>query len=401
MKITKNIRHYGGIVLRGVAMGAADIIPGVSGGTVAFITGIYEKLISSIKSFNINALRLLFKGRFRECLDSLEWKFLLSLITGILLAVVLLAHVFTFLLNHPIYHSYLYSVFLGLIGGSIIFCFKQVRRWRFLEYFVCIMGGLAAFWVTSLAIPQDTNKLYDVAVPQEKLHSSAQNISLENYNIDSQTLKGVSTSALSVLVSQDIISEDTFAINNGSQQEYRVGDITTPYSKYSIDWWLVLCGAIAVSAMLLPGGISGSYLLNILGVYPIILGALADFTGNLRHYTIDIDAGTTLLSLGIGIVCGMILFSRIINIFFVHWRDATVAMLTGFIVGALRCVWPFWSYIYEVIPEKVSQAPHLKLVEPILPDVTSSHFWISMAFIVVSFIAVTILETVSTKRHEK
>ncbi len=297
-------------------MGCADIVPGISGGTVAFIMGIYSNLIESIKSVNVYTLCT---GRFKDFFTRIAWKYLLALLSGIAFSLATLAHFIDYVLGHETYRILLYSGFLGLILASALFCAKLVKQWRFPHLMSLFVGALAAYLLTGSTV-------------------------------------------------------------GASEASYR--------ATHGLDPWIILCGAIAVSAMLLPG-ISGSYLLTILGTYSVVIGALADFVRNF-----DLSAFYILASMLIGIVIGALLFSHVVSWLLKHFHDMTIALLTGFMIGALKSVWPFWTYGYVFL----EKGPQLIVLEPILPDAASLLFCAALAFALLGFAAVFALEHMAMAR---
>ncbi len=249
----------------GMCMGVADVVPGISGGTVAFIMGFYEDLLKSIKSF-------------RFPLKNFAWDFLLATVIGIAFSIICMANFITSLLNHDIYRIYLYSGFMGLILASILFCAKQVTKWHLRYILAFVVGATIAF------------------------------------------------------------------IFSGDRSQFVSERVPT-----LIDPWLIICGVVAISALLLPG-VSGSYMLTILGVYPSILAALASFVNNAKVLVFDIDSFLILANLGAGLVVGAILFSRVISWLLANYHQITLSLLTGFLAGSLRVVWP-----YQSIPTDVGQ----------------------------------------------
>lgn len=191
----RNLKDYGLLVLKGMGMGAADVVPGVSGGTIAFIAGIYEELIDSIKSINASSLKLLFTGKIGVFWQTINGSFLLSIVAGIGISIFSLAKLITYLL---VYHPILvWAFFFGLIVASTWFVSKDIRRWNWKTVLSFIAGAVAAYYVT-------------VATPAE-----------------------------------------------------------TPTNLF----FIFLCGAIAICAMILPG-ISGSFILVLLGKYFYIMEAV-------------------------------------------------------------------------------------------------------------------------------
>jgi putative membrane protein len=234
---------------KGMAMGAADVVPGVSGGTVAFITGIYDELLRSIGAVP-NAIAPLIRGRVAEAWRVANANFLLVLFAGILTSVLSLARLITYLLaHHPIP---VWSFFFGLILVSVHLVSKEVQR-RSLSRLISLCLGIGfAYWIT-------------VAAPMQWSASSAS---------------------------------------------------------------LFFAGAIAICAMILPG-ISGSFILVLLGLYPVVLGAVK-----------ALDLGI-MLTFAAGCLVGLLSFARLLSWVLQRWRDLTLAFLTGLMLGSLNKVWPW------------------------------------------------------------
>ena len=248
--------YYITLWLKGFCMGAADVVPGVSGGTMAFILGIYEKLIRDIRAFDWSLLKMLLSGRFREAEASVPWRFLAAVLIGIFTAIFSLARMISWLLeNQPIL---IWSFFFGLILASVVTVGKKFQSWKTAYLFWILAGTLGAYWLVGL-------------VP-----------------------------------------------------------MTTPNAA----WYLFLSGAIAICAMILPG-ISGSFILVLLGKYQYVLDAV-----NNRDIA-------TLAIVAAGAAVGLILFSRLLNWLFRRHHDLTIAILCGLMIGSLRKVWP-WKEISSV-----------------------------------------------------
>ncbi len=251
----RTLKEYFVIALKGIAMGAADVVPGVSGGTIAFISGIYEELISSINQVNIKSIKLLKTEGFASMWKAVNGNFLISLLIGIAISVITFAKVIRHLLEtQPIL---IWSFFFGLVLASIFYVAKQITRWNFGSVFLLLLGAFLAYFITTLT-PQNA-------------------------------------------------------------------DISYPY--------LFLSGALAICAMILPG-ISGSFILLLLGVYKPVLDAIHD-----KDFKI----------LGIlmaGAVVGLLSFSRLLKWLFDHYQNLTLAALTGFIIGSLNKIWP-WKFILQ------------------------------------------------------
>ncbi|WP_067033398.1 DUF368 domain-containing protein [Allomuricauda sp. CP2A] len=243
------------ITLKGMAMGAADVVPGVSGGTIAFISGIYEELITSINNINLSLFTTLKKEGIKAAWNKVNGNFLLSLFFGIFISVLSLAKFLSWLLeNEPIL---LWSFFFGLVLASIFFVGKEITKWTLGTIVVFLLGAAVAYFITELP-------------PSE--------------NVDS-----------------------------------------LPY--------LFLSGALAVCAMILPG-ISGAFILVLLGSYKTILDAVHE-----RDIKI-------ILTVGVGAIFGLLSFARLLKWMFNHYKNITLALLTGFILGSLNKIWP-WKKVLE------------------------------------------------------
>lgn len=236
------------LLLKGMAMGGADVIPGVSGGTIALITGIYEELIDSIKSVDGKALKLLLAFRIKELWARINGSFLVTVFAGVLISIFSLAKLITYLLEYePII---LWSFFFGLILVSAFYVMPRARNKA--AYLFILIGVLTAYTITTLS-PTSTPEAY---------------------------------------------------------------------------WFIFLSGAIAICAMILPG-ISGSFILLLLGKYEYILGAVKSF---------DI---VTIAVFGAGCVIGIISFSKFIHWLLHHYKVPTLALLAGFMLGSLNKIWPW------------------------------------------------------------
>jgi putative membrane protein len=247
------IKKYGLTYLKGMAMGAADIVPGVSGGSIALIAGIYEQLLDSINSFNFENLILLRSFDFKKFYFNVNGSFLLSLLLGILTSIFALSKVITYLMNeHPIP---LWSFFCGLILVSAFLILRDIKRWNLGVVIALAIGTAIAWWVTNL--PPTT-------------------------------------------------SPDAL-------------------------WFTFVAGAIAICAMILPG-ISGSFILLILGKYEMILKAVSDKD----LFTLALFAS--------GCVVGILSFSRVVSYLLRKFHSATIGLLSGFMLGSVNELWP-WKIV--------------------------------------------------------
>ena len=251
----RNLFQYIIVALKGMAMGAADVVPGVSGGTIAFISGIYEELITSLNNIDLQLFKTWRHEGFKAAWNRINGNFLLALFIGIAISVLTLAQLISWLLdNEPIL---VWSFFFGLVSASIIFVAKTIERWTAGTVLAFILGAVLAYLIT--IIPAGSN---------------------------SESLP-----------------------------------------------FLFLSGALAICAMILPG-ISGAFILVLLGSYKTILEAV-----NQRDMMI-------IATVGLGAVFGLLSFSKLLKWMFRKYKNLTLALLTGFMLGSLNKIWP-WKRVVE------------------------------------------------------
>lgn len=376
-------------------MGAADIVPGISGGTIAFIMGFYNKLLESIKTFNMTTLKLLLKGEFKLFLNSTAWKFLLTLGAGISFSFITLAGFFHYVLEHETYRIYLYSIFLGLILASFVFCIKQVEKWKFIHISGFVFGAIFAYIFTGPYFISETENPYAI-----KYTLNDSQVALTNYNENEHLITDLSKDVLTAMVAKEVIQPDTEIFDNKGNALGVAEKFTKQQSSMGrVDVWLAFCGALAICALLLPG-ISGSYLLTLLGVYPLVIGSLADLVDSIKSFAFDVDAFYVLLSLAIGIFVGFLVFSRLVSWLLKSYPNFTIAVLSGCMIGALRTVWPFWTYTYSLNPLKLHKGPQLLLAEPYFPSIDSLLFYYGAFFVFFGFSLVFFVEFAAKTKSE-
>lgn len=265
----KNLLRYITVGVKGACMGAADVIPGVSGGTIAFIMGIYDEFVGSIARIDATAVKMLFSGRIRDFWKHINGGFLLSIAIGIGVSVVSLAGLMqTLLTNYPIQT---WAFFFGLIVASSIFILRGISNWRLGDFGFLILGLLLGITVCTLSPTQTPDDL----------------------------------------------------------------------------WFIFLSGALAICAMILPG-ISGSFILLILGKYQYIMEVITNIVSG-------VDMGRNLLIMGVfmvGAVVGILGFSKFLHWLLARWHRTTLIVLAGFIIGSLVKVWP-WNNVEAM--EQVSR----------------------------------------------
>jgi putative membrane protein len=292
-------------------MGSADVIPGVSGGTIALITGIYEDLISALQSIDAAMVKKLFSFDLKGALARIHIRFLLSLFIGIGVAIISLARLMNFLLNH--YPVLTWSLFFGLIAASILVVSRQVADWHARTGISLVGGTAVAAFIVNL-IP-----------------------------------------------------------------------VTTPEAL----WFILLCGIIAICAMILPG-ISGAFILLILGKYEFI-------TATLKNPFVPHNL-MIILIFCLGCLIGLLSFSRLLNYLLTNFRSLTMAFLTGLLVGSMPKIWP-WKEVLEI--RIIRGKSHVIWGTNIMPETMSAEVLLALLLAVIGFIAVLIIERLARGKESR
>ena len=290
-------------------MGAADVVPGVSGGTIAFISGIYEELLNSISSFNLSLFSVLKNEGFKKVWKMVNGRFLLALFIGICISVLSLAKLIENLLeNHPIL---IWSFFFGLVLASIIYIAKQIKIWNIKCYLYLIFGLIFAYYITTL---------------------------------------------------NQVISQN------------------------ASPWFLFLAGMIAICAMILPG-ISGSFILVLLGAYKPILNAI-----NTKDFF-------SIIIFMAGAILGLLTFSRVLKWLFSKYKNYTLALLIGFIAGSLNKIWPWKETISWRTNSKGIEVPfNTTSVSPLSFD-GDSKLLMAGLLAIIGFSLILLLEKLAVKKE--
>jgi len=291
-------------------MGAADAVPGVSGGTIAFISGIYEELISSISQVNLSLLKTLKENGIKSAWKQINGNFLLALMVGIFISFVSFMRLAKYLLeHHPIL---IWAFFFGLVVASILYVAKQIEKWTFLNILSALIAAFLAYYITTLP-------------------------SLANND--------------------------------------------NPF-------FLFIAAAIAICAMILPG-ISGAFILVLLGAYKTLSTAFHDF---------DIK---NILIFVLGAVTGLLSFSKLLKWLFNNHKNTTLAILTGFIIGSLNKIWPWKETLSIRIDSKGTEIPILQ--QSILPNKFTTLYQLdaqvatALSLMAVGFFSIIVLEKISEK----
>ncbi len=253
------MRPWGEFIIlffKGVAMGIGNIIPGVSGGTIALITGIYERFIHAFKAWDAQAVRYLMKGDLRGLVRHIDLWFLVAVMGGVVISILALAKILEYTFTY--YPVYTWAYFFGLILASVYYVGKTVERWNGGALFSTFMGVVIAIGIS----------FFSPATPNDNF------------------------------------------------------------------WYLILCGIVAICSMLLPG-LSGSFVLILMGNYNLVLGAINDMEMRI------------LVPVALGTLIGLVGFSQFLTWLIRKYRNATIALLTGFVIGSLAMLWPWKEEIYR------------------------------------------------------
>ncbi len=286
------------LIAKGFGMGAADVVPGVSGGTMALIFGIYPRLINAIKSFDAVWIRSILKFEVDVILHRPHFNFLIPLLAGIFVAILFFTRVVplpVFIRTHP---EIIYGLFFGLILGSVLVLMKETGSWTFKEFRFVIAGVAIGYMIFSL-------------VP-----------------------------------------------------------VQTP----DASWFIFLSGAVAISAMILPG-ISGSFILLMLKKYAYIFDAIGHFNF------------AVIVPFALGMVTGLALFSRVLSWLLKTWYQETLSTIIGLLIASLWVIWPFQERLYETVRDK----ERLISSHPYLPDQINAEVNTSIAMMIIGILLVIIV----------
>lgn len=307
-----------------MAMGAADVVPGVSGGTIAFISGIYEELLESIDRINLKVLQAWKTDGLKSAWKAINGNFLFALFLGIAISIVSLAKVIKWLLiNEPVL---LWSFFFGLVVASVFYIGRQIRSWNIRIVLAIIVTTVLSYFVTTVE----------------------------------------------------------------------------PFASPESNVYLLFCGFIGIIAMILPG-ISGAFILLILGAYQTAINTVDDLFQSLITLNFELFKGAFIkfLMLALGAITGLKVFSKVLNWMFKNYKTLTLAMLTGFMIGSLNKIWP-WK-------EVLSWRTNSKGIEVPFRESSISPFAFegdnqligALILMLIGFLTIFLLERMSTKLTTK
>ncbi|MAP12946.1 MAG: DUF368 domain-containing protein [Gammaproteobacteria bacterium] len=291
---------------KGFCMGAADVVPGVSGGTMAFILGIYQRLLEAIRAFDLTAARLALTFKLRELIARVDLVFLLALGLGIGSALLFFTRVVplpTLIRTHP---EHIYALFFGLIAGSIVILVRELGRLSANDWIAIVAGALVGFAVINMV----------------------------------------------------------------------------PFETPEASWFVFVAGALAISAMILPG-ISGSFILLLLQKYAYIFDAIGRFDFSI------------IIPFGLGCATGLLLFSRILAWLLRHFYRATLVTIIGILVASLWRIWPFQDRQYVVVRDK----ERLMASFPEIPGQFADTEIAALGLALLGLVAVLMLQFIATRKR--
>jgi len=294
------------LFLKGIAMGAANVIPGVSGGTIALITGIYQRLINALRGFGPAAVRQLLSGDFKSFWQHVDGRWLFILLAGVALSIVSLAQLFEFLLETQERNTM--AFFFGLILLSLWYVAKRIDHWSATTWLALLLGTAIAVGIALLA----------------------------------------------------------------------------PASENDSAIYVFICGIVAISSMILPG-LSGSFVLIIMGNYALVIGAISALNFSV------------LIPLALGCGFGLIAFSHLLGWVFERYKDATLALMTGFVLGSLVVIWP-WKNTITTLLERAGKPPKevVTSYEWFLPALNSSDTWVAVALMAAGVLCIAVMERLAS-----
>jgi putative membrane protein len=321
---SRSFLQYAVITAKGLAMGAADVVPGVSGGTIAFIAGIYEELIETIHKLDLGFFKIWKKDGFKTAWNTYNLSFLAALFSGVFISILSLAKVITWMLtDHPIL---VWSFFFGLVVASILYVGKQIKGWNIK---VIIAIGIAAVLAYSITLAK-------------------------------------------------------------------------PIGAIDSTWFLFLAGFVAIIAMILPG-ISGAFILLLLGAYTSVIGTLSQLGDGVTKLDSNLffSAFGKLLVFGLGAIVGLKSFSRVLNYMFKNYKNITLAVLTGFMIGALNKIWPWKEVLEYRMNHNGEEVPFLeKSIFPANFD-GDPKVLLAIVFMIIGFLTIFIMERFAASKKER
>lgn len=299
------MNQYVSNLIKGIGIGSANVIPGVSGGTIALITGIFERLVDALKSFNLTAVKLLFTGKFKEFAKHTDLGFLCSVGLGVVIAILSIANIFDYLFRN--YPTYLWSFFFGMILTSIYYVGKTIEKWNWKVVLSFIIGtGIAVLIAFGTPAKENDNIIY-----------------------------------------------------------------------------LLLCGVVATCSMILPG-LSGSFVLVLMGNYQLIMIQAVK----------NLDFGI-LIPVAVGGIVGLLAFSHFLSWIYKKYRDMTISLLTGFILGSMPIIWPWKNEIITYFGNEAKTTGY----EYFIPDI-DIHFATALVILLLGAAIIVLTEKLAVKKSE-
>lgn len=370
-------------------MGVADLVPGVSGGTIAFALGIHPNLLKSLKTLRLSSIR---HPR------NFAWFFLSAVVFGMIVSLALGSHLIHYLLNHALYQSALRALFMGLILGSIYYCLKKILQWNIVHCLCMLVGVFIALSICFFNFNFKAQSTYDVPLVLKENVVSTNKIS--NYDFEKNRLTHVSLADLKSLLKDGVIDPDTWIYNNEVKRVVKADSCLEFTYNQVIDPKLIICGALAICAMLLPG-ISGSQIMQMFGIYEPVVEAIAVWTKQLAMGSIITPSFWLLFNVALGIVIGIAFFSRFFIFLYRKYYYATLSLLVGFMMGSLPSLWPFWSLNYKVHLNQTGYSLALERIKPQIPQLLSPQTWFVFFMLIAGVSILLFLERIEQKKQKE
>jgi uncharacterized membrane protein len=381
------------VFLVGLLGGAADAIPGISGATVYYVLGIYEEMLNGVKRCWGSLISAASTRTFQPVLTEPSWKFISTLAAGVIVSFFIIAKGILLGLEHPTLRAPLLSIFFGLVLGSSSICLQSISVWKLSNVLGMALGILLG--IVLMSGPELGHEpLYTVPIRDRELPQA------HNVSEDGSSITRVPHSALIILKSQGLIADEDTVVDNDHGAQIPVKNLADgDVSLLRLD--LLASGLLAASAVLLPG-LSGSYVLNVLGVYGSIISAFLDLCSGLAVGEFRTTACLVVANIVAGAFVGVLLFSQSLLWILDRFHDRTHAFLSGCMIGSMWSIWPYQSLAPEIDPFHISDGAHMVSVGNYVPSFHEmKETWYLPCLIIASTYALILLHRFASTQKSK